>query len=165
MTFTEKRKYKRQAKLYLILAYVLMFTFIIGFILLLVLQFHLKNLSAWWLTIPMSCIFISLILGLTSQAVASKRTYYIKNIKKYREDKLFNRIMNLVLNNDFQTSVNLFNGSMPDGILKNFLFGFIMGKRYTSTNSDEVNASTNKVAKIMEQNVLDIKNILNKLSN
>lgn len=128
MTFEEKRKYKKLAKRYYIIAYIVSMSFMP----LLVLSFLVSSKSFFWFIFPFIFIFVGLGIGLYAQHFLDFRIKYKADIGEFRERTKIVKVLDALRKDDYNTAVDQYN-MLKSGPRKKFLYGYFIGM---SLNSD-----------------------------
>jgi hypothetical protein len=136
MNFKQKRQYKRRAKTFIILAYAMIIVFVIDIVSGLVyVSTHHKPLQYPELQLIPYCtfIFLGIIFAFIGDMYQTNLIKYLRNIKKYRSRKFFQHILDLVDSGKLVAAISLYN-SMPQGELKDYLFGILINESKYSDN-------------------------------
>jgi hypothetical protein len=152
MTFKEKRRSKKLATIYMSLAYLMVATFFTLVVLSAtrVIDFsNGGNPSIWTVLIGVSPLFIGMFLGMFSGWSVMKRTTYKFKIKKYREYRHFNIILDYLEVGNVVEARKLFD-SLPQDYLKVFVNGMIFGYRMLSTDEKTKAFAKDKLNRLRE---------------
>lgn len=126
MTFKQKRHNKKLAKIFYILAYVMIVLFFSNLVFLFTGVLTSRTMNP----IPALIIFISpimlgLIIGGIGQGYGLKRMEYKMKIRLYREYRHFNFALDYIQQDKFTEAIDLYN-SMPVGYLREFIYSHLL---------------------------------------
>jgi hypothetical protein len=127
MNFKTKRKNKKYAKIYFILAYSMV---IILFMVMTLMIVHVINISKLHsillvLTLMLSPIILGMIFGFIGSLYYNERMMYKAKIKEYRQRKFFKQIINLIKVNNFKDATKIYNTLITEKEYKRFLYPYI----------------------------------------
>jgi hypothetical protein len=150
MTFKEKRRAKKLAKVYFTLGYIMLIPFIMSFVLLFTgnIRHDTVNpiIAMLFFIIP---IFAALILAGIGQGYGMSRADYKNKIRMYREYRHFNIILDYLEAGNVKEARNLFD-SLPQGNLRVFVNGMIFGYRMLSTDAETKKFALDKLNGLRE---------------
>ena len=142
MTFKEKRRSKKLAIIYMVIAYVMAALFFALVVLSATRVIHINNGGTpqmWHALLGVSPLILCAFFGMFSGWSSMKRTQYKYGIIKYREYRNFNIILDYLEAGKINEAKNLFN-SLPKTDLRVFTNGFILGYTQLLVGNDEVKA-------------------------
>ena len=126
LTFKQKRRNKKLAKIFNILLYVMFAMFIFSLVLLFTGVVSAKTTSP---VVGMSIIFMpiisAVILGGIGQSYGMSRVQYKMKIRVYREYRHFNFALDYIQQDKFTEAIDLYN-SMPVGYLREFIYSHLL---------------------------------------
>jgi len=126
MTFKQKRRAKKLAKIFNILVYVMAAMFVLNIVLLVTGILTSKTMNPIvGLIVFMSPIFSILILGGIGQTYGLLRMQYKAKIRMYREYRHFNFALDYIQNDKFTEAIDIYN-NMPVGYLREFIYSHLL---------------------------------------
>jgi len=141
MNFKTKRKYKKYANIFFILAYLMaiIFFMIMASMVLYAIKVSKSDSPILILTLLLSPIILSMVFGFIGSAYRNERLFYKAKIKEYRQRKFFKQIINLIKINNFKDAKNIYNTLITEKEYKRFLYPYIVAASiyaYAYTESD-----------------------------
>jgi len=141
MTFKQKRRNKKLAKTFSILAYVMVIWFVTNIILLFTGHITSKTMNPILaMSIFIAPIMLGIIIAGIGQSYGMLRMQYKMKIRMYREYRHFNFALDYIEAGDFTSAIDIYN-SMPVGYLREFIYShllayFSLGK-HTEGNKEQ----------------------------
>lgn len=157
-TYKQKHKLKRNAKIAFTLAYLQIAMFVISFILIIVGRIN------DWAVFPKDgfgllgaiAIFSPLFSGMLFAMIGSHYIQVRENIKRdiqtYRQRVYFNKVINLMLVEQYDKALAIYNDCVKSTNLKGFLYPFILTSLYHQTDKEKSNVFLERIKKVQAEN-------------
>jgi hypothetical protein len=163
MNFKTKRDLKRKSKIYTNIFFGLTIFYGAFLILLIIFATKLNISDNMWIVVGIFLLVFGIFL-LFLHSVADKFVqrlfWYKKNIKKYRQLRHTNTVIQLIIDKKFSEAIDIYNKIIIDRDCRDFLYAFIIGSELHATSPKRRKNCRNNLETVLERfdpNSIDLK--------